>query len=29
VQWQQYPMEHSVCIEEIRALQKWLLEVLA
>ena len=29
VQWQQYPMEHSVCIEEVRALQQWLLQVLA
>jgi len=29
VQWQQYPMEHSVCVEEVRALQQWLLQVLA
>ncbi len=29
VHWQQYPMEHSVCIEEVRALQQWLLQVLA
>ena len=29
VQWQQYPMEHSVCLEEVRALQQWLLQVLA
>ncbi len=29
VQWQPYPMEHSVCIEEVRALQQWLLQVLA
>ena len=29
LQWQQYPMEHSVCIEEVRALQQWLLQVLA
>ena len=29
VQWHQYPMEHSVCIEEVRALQQWLLQVLA
>ena len=28
VQWQQYPMEHSVCMEEVRALQQWLLQVL-
>ncbi|MDE2371166.1 MAG: carboxylesterase [Burkholderiales bacterium] len=29
VEWHEYPMEHSVCIEEIRALQAWLLRVLA
>ena len=29
VQWQEYPMEHSVCIEEIQALQQWLRQVLA
>jgi phospholipase/carboxylesterase len=29
VQWQEYPMEHSVCIEEVRALNQWLLQVLA
>lgn len=29
VQWQAYPMEHSVCIEEVRALNQWLLQVLA
>ncbi len=29
LQWQQYPMEHSVCLEEVRALQQWLLQVLA
>ncbi len=29
VQWQQYPMEHSVCMDEIRDLNKWLLRVLA
>ncbi|MBU6258613.1 MAG: carboxylesterase [Burkholderiales bacterium] len=28
VEWHEYPMEHSVCIEEIRALQAWLLRVL-
>ena len=28
VQWQDYPMEHSVCIEEVQALQQWLLRVL-
>jgi len=28
VQWQAYPMEHQVCIEEIADLRSWLLEVL-
>jgi phospholipase/carboxylesterase len=29
VEWHDYPMEHSVCIEEVRALQDWLRRVLA
>jgi phospholipase/carboxylesterase len=29
VQWHDYPMEHSVCMEEVQALNKWLLQVLA
>lgn len=29
VEWHEYPMEHSVCIEEVRALQDWLRRVLA
>jgi phospholipase/carboxylesterase len=29
VDWHEYPMEHSVCIEEISALNEWLLRVLA
>jgi phospholipase/carboxylesterase len=29
VQWEQYPMEHSVCMDEIRDLNQWLLRVLA
>jgi phospholipase/carboxylesterase len=29
VQWQEYPMEHSVCMEEVQALQRWLRQVLA
>ena len=29
VQWHDYPMEHSVCIEEVQALNRWLLDVLA
>ncbi|WP_284618416.1 alpha/beta hydrolase [Aquabacterium humicola] len=28
VDWHEYPMEHSVCIEEIAALNQWLLQVL-
>ncbi|CAD5372823.1 Carboxylesterase 2 [Rubrivivax sp. A210] len=26
--WHEYPMEHSVCMEEVQALQQWLLRVL-
>jgi phospholipase/carboxylesterase len=29
VEWHEYPMEHSVCIEEVSALNQWLLRVLA
>lgn len=29
LQWQAYPMEHAVCLEEVRDLQHWLLQVLA
>jgi phospholipase/carboxylesterase len=29
VQWHEYPMEHSVCPEEIADLNHWLLRVLA
>jgi phospholipase/carboxylesterase len=29
VQWEDYPMEHSVCIEEVTALNRWLLQVWA
>lgn len=29
VQWQDYPMQHSVCAEEIADLNRWLLQVLA
>ena len=29
VQWQDYPMEHSVCPEQITDLNRWLLTVLA
>ncbi len=29
VQWHTYPMEHSVCAEEVEDLNRWLLKVLA
>ena len=29
VQWHDYPMEHSVCLEEIADLNRWLLQVWA
>jgi phospholipase/carboxylesterase len=29
VEWHDYPMEHSVCLEEVQALQGWLRRVLA
>jgi len=29
VEWHDYPMEHSVCMEEVQALNRWLLHVLA
>ncbi len=28
VEWHDYPMQHSVCMEELQALQPWLLRVL-
>ena len=28
VEWHDYPMEHSVCMEEVQHLQQWLLRVL-
>ncbi len=28
VEWHDYPMQHSVCLEEIQHLQHWLLDVL-
>jgi phospholipase/carboxylesterase len=28
-EWHEYPMAHSVCIEEVQALERWLREVLA
>ncbi len=29
VQWHEYPMEHTVCLEEVQDLNQWLLRVLA
>jgi phospholipase/carboxylesterase len=29
VEWHDYPMEHSLCMEEVAALNAWLLKVLA
>ncbi|CAN5509917.1 alpha/beta hydrolase [soil metagenome] len=29
VEWHQYPMEHSVCQQEVSDLNRWLLKVLA
>lgn len=29
IEWHQYPMQHSVCAEEIQDLNRWLLQVLA
>lgn len=29
VEWTDYPMEHSICMEEVDALKRWLLRVLA
>jgi len=29
VQWHSYPMAHSVCMEEVADLNRWLLRVLA
>jgi phospholipase/carboxylesterase len=28
IEWQQYPMQHSVCLEEIEAIGDWLRKVL-
>lgn len=29
VEWHAYPMPHTVCLDEVRALNRWLLDVLA
>lgn len=28
VQWQEYPMQHSVCLEEVADISRWLVSVL-
>jgi phospholipase/carboxylesterase len=28
VEWHEYPMPHSVCLEEIQAISAWLRKVL-
>jgi phospholipase/carboxylesterase len=28
VEWHEYPMEHSVCMEEVQAIRAWLGKVL-
>jgi len=28
VEWHDYPMQHSVCMEEVQAIERWLLQVL-
>ena len=28
VQWREYPMEHQVCMEEIRDIRTWMLEIM-
>ena len=28
VEWHDYPMEHALCLEEVRDLERWLLRVL-
>ncbi len=29
LEWHEYPMQHAVCMEEIRDIREWLLKVLA
>jgi phospholipase/carboxylesterase len=29
VEWHDYPMEHALCLEEVRDLERWLLRVMA
>jgi phospholipase/carboxylesterase len=29
IEWHEYPMEHSVCMEEVAELNRWLLRVFA
>ena len=29
VEWREYPMPHSVCLEEVRDISKWLVRTLS
>jgi phospholipase/carboxylesterase len=29
VTWHRYPMEHSICVEEVRDLERWIDNTLA
>jgi phospholipase/carboxylesterase len=29
VEWHEYPIEHTVSVEELEALRQWVLKVLA
>jgi len=29
IEWHEYPMQHSVCLEEVRDIGKWLVRVLS
>jgi phospholipase/carboxylesterase len=29
VQWQEYPMQHEVCLEEIQSIREWLIEIFS
>ncbi|HEX6362805.1 MAG TPA: carboxylesterase, partial [Albitalea sp.] len=29
VEWHEYPMPHSVCMEEVQDLQRWMVRALA
>jgi phospholipase/carboxylesterase len=29
IEWHEYPMPHSVCLEEVREIGRWLMERMA